>query len=345
MQGLERLARRTGGYVTTQAAEDLGYGTNELGDLVERALLVRVRRGAYAIARSYAALPPREAHLVTARHALAARGPGHAVTHDSAVLLHGLTKDALDLPDGRLDLDAVHLARTGGTTSRRSNRIHVHRDALLPTDVTTVDLLPTVRAELAVTQVMSSRPLAVGAVVASSWLAGQRHEARVRGMVEEFDEQASKAELAEALGRLGRRAGVRTARDALEVADAGCENAAEVLVLLTCWSYDLPRPLTQYPLDLPDRRAEVDFLWPDVRMVLEFDGKGKYEDEVAQDGRVIRSGKQKLWAEKVREDAIRGLGYHVVRIGWDDVLPHNRERTAARIRRELAYAARLARRR
>ncbi|MGH1563561.1 type IV toxin-antitoxin system AbiEi family antitoxin domain-containing protein [Mumia sp. DW29H23] len=345
MEALLRLARHHGGSFTARAANDLGYRSRELGELVEADLLVRLRRGVYAIAAEHRTLSVRDAHVLATRDAVERLGAGHAASHDSALLVHRLANDGLDLPEGRLDLDVSHVSRVGGTTSRRRNRIQTHRDALEAGDVVDRDGLATVRADLAVAQVMTCRPLAVGAVVASSWLASCRSDARRRGMVEAFDEPAHKAELTAVLDGLGRRPGGRTARSALEIADARCDSVGEVLVLLTCWLHAVPRPETQYWIALPDDRwAEVDFCWPDVRLVLEFDGKGKDEDERAPDGRIVRSGKQKLWAEKRREDDIRGLRYHVVRITWADLLPHNRERTAARIMREREVAARLYRR-
>jgi len=48
-----------------------------------------------------------------------------------------------------------------------------------------------------------------------------------------------------------------------------------------------------------------------------------------------------VWAEKRRELKVRDLGYHVVRLTWADLAPENAERTAARLRRELARAQRL----
>lgn len=338
MEALTRLARQHGGSFSAADADTLGYDGRVLSALVDQGTLVRLRRGIYTMADEHQVRSVRDAHVLATRQAVEGLGEGYAASHDSALLVHRIVTDALDLPDGRLDLDVSHVARVGGATSRRRNRIQVHREALDAADVVTVDGLATVRPELAAAQVMTCRPLAVGAVAASGWLASCRQDAHARGTA--YDEADAKATLTAVLDGLGRRPGVRTARHAVEIADGRCDSVAEVLVLLTCWQYGVPRPETQRTVDLLNGRwAEVDFLWPDVRMVLEFDGKGKYEDGLAPDGRVIRSGKQKLWAEKKREDALRELRYHVVRIDWQDVLPHRRERTAARIMRELAVAA------
>ena len=77
----------------------------------------------------------------------------------------------------------------------------------------------------------------------------------------------------------------------------------------------------------PSLVARVDFLVDGTRVVVEFDGKVKYG---SGDPCV-------LWAEKRREDQLRGLGYVVVRITWADL-----ERAGGRrrpVRAALATAA------
>jgi hypothetical protein len=57
----------------------------------------------------------------------------------------------------------------------------------------------------------------------------------------------------------------------------------------------------------------VDFGWPEKRTIGEFDGKEKY-------GRLLRPGRSPadaVYAEKLREDALRAEGLSMVRWGWD----------------------------
>jgi very-short-patch-repair endonuclease len=64
--------------------------------------------------------------------------------------------------------------------------------------------------------------------------------------------------------------------------------------------------------------ARVDFLWPGQRTVGEFDGKIKY-------GRLLKPGQsldEVLYDEKLREDALRDLGWQVVRWRWQDLHRH-----------------------
>ena len=61
--------------------------------------------------------------------------------------------------------------------------------------------------------------------------------------------------------------------------------------------------------------ARVDFCWQKQRTIGEFDGKIKY-------GRMLKSGQSiedVLFAEKRREDALRDLGWQIVRWLWADL--------------------------
>ena len=61
--------------------------------------------------------------------------------------------------------------------------------------------------------------------------------------------------------------------------------------------------------------GRCDFVWEEQRTLGEFDGRVKY-------GRLLRPGQRPedvLWAEKQREDALRDLGWQVVRWTWADL--------------------------
>ncbi|WP_370620109.1 hypothetical protein [Mumia sp. Pv 4-285] len=155
--------------------------------------------------------------------------------------------------------------------------------------------------------------------------------------MEEFSQATAKAQLRDVLDAFGKRPGTRDAKDALAIADARCDSAAEVLVLVLCWRFDIPPPEPQYPVSLPGgRRAEVDFAWPAIRHVLEFDGAEKYLDDPVGG----MTARDKILAEKRRERDIRDLGYGMTRLTWADLQPASQVRTAARIKRDLARSAR-----
>lgn len=73
--------------------------------------------------------------------------------------------------------------------------------------------------------------------------------------------------------------------------------------------------------------ARVDLLVEGTNVVVEFDGRVKYAD----------GDPDVLWAEKRREDAIRSLGYVVVRVVWADL--YDPARLLRRVRSAIAQAS------
>ncbi|KHL19560.1 uncharacterized protein DUF559 [Mumia flava] len=338
MHRLEPRAIANGGYVTRREAVDCGVSDAALQRAVDGGVLVHLHRGVYAPV-SWRRLSVAEQTVVRLRAVLAHVKPGHVGTHDSAIAVHGLATGAL-VPDG-LDLDRVHLAHRDGTTSRRTGALHYHRGPLEASEIVEIGGVPVTEPVRAVATTMTTLDLDDGTVLASGWLASRMADARRRGMVELYDQEADRSRLVAQLDTLAHWTGAPTARDAAAIADARCDSVGEVRVLVMLWRYGIERPEPQYEIAIgPDRHAEVDFCWPEARLVVEFDGKQKYEDEGDRGG---PSAATKVMNEKRREKAIEDLGFSVVRVTWIDLLPQNQERTAARIRSELARAYRRAR--
>lgn len=130
---LIELATDHGGYVTTALAEQAGISRRALLGMVERGLLERVSRGVYRLRH---AMPSRLAPFQEAVHwASSHRGPRCAISHDSALVVFGLT-DA--------NPSSVHLTIAKSSRFRREppNRLIIHRADLSPDDVAEVDGLP-----------------------------------------------------------------------------------------------------------------------------------------------------------------------------------------------------------
>ncbi|NLU83685.1 hypothetical protein [Rhodococcus sp. HNM0569] len=114
----------------------------------------------------------------------------------------------------------------------------------------------------------------------------------------------------------GRR-GVAAARRVAVHVDPASESVGESRSRALFASRGLPPPRTQWEIRDPDGAfvGRVDFLWESAGVVGEFDGRVEY-------GRLLRPGQvpgDVVFAEKVREDAIRDLGYRVVRWTWADL--------------------------
>jgi hypothetical protein len=74
-------------------------------------------------------------------------------------------------------------------------------------------------------------------------------------------------------------------------------------------------PQLQFPVQLANSTAITDFGWADRCAVGEFDGEVKY-------GRLVPPGRTPgnvVFAEKVREDAVRALDYGFARWIWDEL--------------------------
>jgi len=76
-----------------------------------------------------------------------------------------------------------------------------------------------------------------------------------------------------------------------------------------------PTPMLQAEFDDGAGRMIVDFFWPVHGVVLEFDGRVKYEREEFSHGDPTGV----LWREKQREDRLRRIVRRVVRATWEDV--------------------------
>lgn len=119
----------------------------------------------------------------------------------------------------------------------------------------------------------------------------------------------SRAEIEVALERASGWPGVRAARAVLQLATSLAESPLESLVRLALHDSGFPAPTLQAEIAVPGRRRpyRVDFLWPQQRLILEADGRGKYTND-------------ELWREKQRENALRMLGYRVERVVWGDIV-------------------------
>jgi hypothetical protein len=114
--------------------------------------------------------------------------------------------------------------------------------------------------------------------------------------------------------------GVRRARRVVGFLDWRSESAGESVSRVRMLEDGLPIPDLQREIFGPDGRllARVDFCWDEQHTIGEFDGKIKY-------GRLLQPGQsieKVVFEEKVREDALRDLGWQVVRWIWRDLHRH-----------------------
>jgi hypothetical protein len=301
------------GILLRRDAVEMGVDDRALGRLVSAGDLVRMRQGAYCDRRVWMAADEAERHVLLCRAVMQQYDDHVVLSHGSSVLVQGG-------PDWGLDLGAAHLTHVHGG-GRRGGRIRHHLSDCYVGDLRYAgDLLVTVPARATV-EVACTDGVEAALVQADHFL---HREAMSR------DELAAQAE------RADRWPGSLALHPVLHLADGRRESPGETRSDYLFWQAGLPRPEPQYVIHHPDgtEAARVDFAWPELRVVVEFDGKVKYH-RFRREGETIE---QMVLREKAREDLIRELtGWTVIRLTWADL--SLRIATAARIRRAMRPAA------
>lgn len=213
------------------------------------------------------------------------------VSHESAAFLHGLR--TLGRWPARVSLTYAAGESVHSTT-------HVVRRAAPLNEVTTRDGMRVTSVDRTVADVLRYGQRGQAFDIACSALFRPR-----RGQPMTTVEQLQR-EIAAA----GRGRGVAAARALLEVASDGCESPAESRsrLLMADLGFELPEQQVRFD----DERGVyfVDCLWRDSGIVGECDGLAKYLRDDAGDG---AHAARAVVSEKEREDAIRALGFTVVR--------------------------------
>jgi hypothetical protein len=271
-----------------------GFADHELRTFRRRGLITAVRRGAYVVED---ALPPDALarHRLAVHAAHACLGAGAVISHGSAAVLHGLP--LLGPPPARVH--ATRDRRSGGRTSRF---LHLHAAALEPDEVVTVDGMSATSIPRTLADLGRTLSFEQALVTADAAL----HTHRV-----------ARLEIDDALERAARRPGNGRARQVLGFARPGAMSPGESISRLAIHRAGLPPPQLQHPIRTADGvlLGQVDFWWEEFATAGEFDGRTKY-------GRLLRPGQDPgdvVFAEKVREDAIRADGREVVRWTWAEL--------------------------
>ena len=305
---VDRLLHAHPDGVTTADLHRAGVSDPVIRNQVAAGVLLRLRREVLVDRQVWESSPPWERHRVRAlavASSLPSLGTGRgqvALSHRSALAVHHLDVYGVD--------DEVHASRVGCGRGHRSGGLWVH--APVPVDqVTELDGTPLVRPGLACLQEAVVRGAECGLVAADSAL---------RAGV------ATPEELAALVGLSCLRRDRPAARLVAGLADGRRESAGESR---TAWLLHLLGIGVECQVEIRDADgwlvARSDFRVEGTDVLLEFDGRVKYDD------------REVLVAEKRREDRLRELGFEVVRITWADLARPALVR--ARIREALKRAA------
>ncbi len=210
---------------------------------------------------------------------------------------HASALAVLELPvlDNGAD---YHLCHTVPGTATVDGDLHVHR-CLMPDSVVLHGVLPIVRPEVAIVAEAMTHGVEAGLVACDAAL---------------HTDLTTIEDIGRVVGSLHGRPGIRQARMMVELAERRTESPGETLTRLHLIAMGEPFDV-QVTFRLRCGRARVDFLLRRCKVIIEFDGLVKYAGA---------DGPEALAQEKAREDALRDLGYEVVRVIWDDLLDPQR---------------------
>jgi len=233
------------------------------------------------------------------------------LSHQSAAVVYGL-------PLWKTPLDRVHLTRNRRGGGRITRRTTVHC-APIGEHVAVVDGHALTLPARTVVDLARTLPFEQAVVVG---------DAAVRRF------GVGREDLEAELARAARRHGVDAARRVVRFLSGHSESVGESRSRVMLSRAGLPAPSQQGEVFEPGGRriGRVDFHFDGI-VLGEFDGRVKY-------GRLLKPGQSPgdaVFAEKQREDALRDLGFQVVRWTWDDLEAPGQ--VAERVRRAIARAA------
>jgi hypothetical protein len=191
----------------------------------------------------------------------------------------------------------------------RSNAMFIRHTSGVPDDRIEIDGLEV--TALARTVVDLARTESFGRAVTLADSALRRTLHPIEGVPRTL---LTRADLEGELDRIPLRHGSARARNVIEFADGAADRPGESMSRVSMRVAGLPPPQLQVELvGASGRIWTVDFWWPSVNLIGEFDGKHKYTEAEFLRG---RTPQQVVYDEKMREDDLRAAGYRVSRWPW-----------------------------
>lgn len=305
-----RLVVGLQGIFLRREALECGYTDKMLASLRRQRVIRRVRQGAYCFMDVWQTCTPEERHLLLARAVLLTTPGPVALSHTTALLLHGVAVWGADLA-------RVHVTRLDGGAGRVESDVQHHVGLCPRQDVVEVDAMPVVTVQRAVIEAATVMDLE-GAVVSAD-------SALHLGLCTPHDLYCR-------FGRMHHWSGSRKIHMMMSLMDARSGSVGETRGRMLFRRARIPEPDLQFEVRDGSGAlvAVTDFAWHQQRAFGEFDGQLKYQ-------RYLRPGEtpgDAVFREKRREDLVRRLtGYSCGRMVWDDL--RRPAETAAYFRRLL----------
>lgn len=269
------IASRQHGLVGYGQLLAAGVGRGALEHRVRSGRLIRVQRGVYAVGHVHDADVTRWMAAVLA-------------CRDGAVLSHLSALAAWELRPS--SATRIHVTVPGRGGHRRRHGIVVHRSTVLPgSEMTTHRGIPvTTVAGTLLDSAALVQPHALTRTVERSEILALFDLTAVRHTLDLHPTHPGAAPLS---------AAIEIFRD-----DEITRSELEVMVLTLCDTHGLPRPLVNHLVE----RQEVDFFWPEHRLIVEADGRRTHLTRTAFERDRARA-------------ALTVAGYRVVRITYRQV--------------------------
>ncbi|WP_370240518.1 hypothetical protein [Aeromicrobium sp.] len=294
------LLNETGGLLLRPRLLDLGLSPGEIRRHLRQGAWTAVRRGVYTTAEHWEGLDPHVGRpRLQSRAVIATMRRDCVLSHESAAHELGMGILAADPP-------LVHITRPGWTNAWTENGVRHHLAWFDP------------RSVVALNGVRALGRARTGVDIA-------RDSGVVRGVVAcdaALALGATREQLWREVEPMANWPGVRAARRAIELADAGAESPHESLGRLLLMEAGLTEIDTQFPV-VTDRGL----FWCDMRvgnLVIETDGRLKYRRQEA--GGLALDPDQVIWDEKLRQRAIYARGLVIARLVWEDYWGARRQR-------------------
>ncbi|ALG86975.1 hypothetical protein [Gordonia phthalatica] len=291
------------GVIVRSEALDTGSTDADIKNAVRSGEIVIAARGRYVPAAGLPEVRWKREQEIYRRRCLCEAAEGAVLTHQSAAAILGL---AMLNPD----LRRIHVGVTRGSSGKVRATRHIHC-GLDMDDVVVVDGVAVTSLErTAVDVALVSDFAGALAVFDSALRLGATHES-----------------LEAAIDGRRRRGSVRV-RQALRHADGGAANPGESWSRAQMIQNGLPAAVLQREVEVEGVLYYSDFEW-DGLVIGEFDGEGKYLNN-RRPGETIA---QAVIREKNRENALKDMGFDLVRWDWpvltshgvaDRVIPHLR---------------------
>lgn len=299
--------------ILSSDATRIGQDPRLLAKRARRGELIRVRRGAYVSARDWSSLNDRQRHGLLAA-ALAGNSLKTPVfTLKTAGLLWGLgvvgvpqqLQTVTDDPRGGRSKNGV--LRTLGSLDHGVCELGGFR--VTDKARTTIELASRLNFAEALAVVDSSRrePSKAPMDTAADW----DKEAPWGTALKEKT-------LEDAVSTLPASSRQQRAAKIIEFSASGSESVGESMSRANMILHRIPLPRLQAVFQLRNgKTARTDFWWPELDLVGEFDGQGKYLRNQLRGGKTLQ---QVVMEEKARENALRALGLTVIRWDWAEMM-------------------------